>query len=102
MSQLVIFGKLKKPILSKTKVFISGASSDELGVSGESVFQILLEKFYDVYSEASFEPVRVEENTIKVNENLMEENKPYAVSYKGKDYLLTRSDGKTKFYELRD
>lgn len=101
MSQLVTFDKPKKSTLITTKKYALGASSDELSISGETVFQVVVDKIFESYP-WSIEPVKVEENTIKVNENLMEEDQPYSVRYNGKDYLVTRSSGTTKLYELRD
>lgn len=47
-------------------------------------------------------PVQVKDDVIKVKEHLMKENTPYVFVYQGKEYVISRSQGTTRLYELRD
>ncbi len=55
----------------------------------------------ELHSKSS-QPITVVNDSIKVKEYLMEENKPYAFRYKSKDYVMTKTDNKISLYELRD
>jgi len=47
-------------------------------------------------------PVQVKGDTIKIKENLMKENTPYAFTYQEKDYVISKTKGTTQLFELKD
>lgn len=49
----------------------------------------------------SEKPVNVVGDTIKIKEHLLQEDMPYAFRYQGKDYLVTKKEGKTKLFEIK-
>lgn len=50
---------------------------------------------------AAQDPVRIKDDVIRVKEHLMREDTPYAFVYQGKEYVVSRSHGTTRLYELR-
>ena len=48
------------------------------------------------------QPIQIVNDSIKVKEHLMEENKLYAFQYKSKDYAMTKTNDRIRLYELRD
>lgn len=99
MSQLVSFPSPKKPQeLTKVRLTLN-ASENECVMSKH----IIVALGYRLESYAkNIQPVKVVNDTIKVKEYLLEENKPYAFQYHGKDYIITKTADRTKLYELRD
>ena len=47
-------------------------------------------------------PVKIINDQIEVNENLMEEGHIYHLTYRGEDYYLRKSKGITEFFQLKE
>jgi len=99
MSQLASFDNPRKPQeLTKTRLTF-GTDENELTTTG--VITTILGMLVESYSK-NLQPVKVVNDTIKVKEYLLEEDKPYAFQYNNKDYIITKTNDGIKLYELRD
>jgi len=99
MSQLEYVKSQKPKIVQKTTVITDTSQSQESIVKSLLFFTMKL-IFESVENDMTY-PVHVVGDTIKLKEYLMEENHPYAFSYKGKDYVVNRKKGKTQLFELK-
>ena len=81
---------------------ISASVTTTVGIDDLSPLMSLLIKGFFESTPNLIEPVGIVNDTIKLKEYLMVKGKPYAFSYKGKDYMVTRKEGKTQLFELRD
>ncbi len=91
----------KKPYISKV---LSGSATTfvEEGVTtGDSLQEFICDGFFEDSDQGSH-PVQVRGDTIRVREQLMQDGQPYAFSYQGRDYMISKKDGSVNLYELRD
>ena|SRR3989442_16003997 len=76
-----------------------------LSTSEKSVSEWVFEIIGNLVSVSSFiktlEPINVEGDKITIKNNLMLDEKPYAIRYRKKDYIIIKEGTKTKLFELK-
>jgi len=89
--------EITPPELSKIKELT-------LSTSEKSVSEWIIDMLGAIVSTPSFvkmlEPINVEGDKITIKNHLMIDEKPYAIRYKNKDYIIIKEGTKTKLFEL--
>ncbi len=96
-----VYVEPRKSYISKV---LSGSATTfiEEGVTARNSLQeFTCDGFFEDSDQGSH-PVQVSGDTIQIKEQLMQDGQPYAFSYQGRDYMISRKHGSMKLYELRD
>jgi len=98
MSELVTFEDPAKPQkLAEARLTLDTADTG----AAPPLITAPLESSFESYSR-SLQPVMVAGDSIKINENHMEEDEPYAFRYRDRDYIVTKTGDRIRLYELSD
>lgn len=92
-----------KPVESQKKTLIIDAAQSEISASVMAILTFSVAKIFESISTSLDAPVAsFDGETISLNTHLIENDKPYAIRYKNKDYVIIKSGSKTKLFELRE
>lgn len=92
MSQIAIPEPTDYSTMTIDTFYLTGAVLTTIGAT----LQLGTELF------SASEPVTIVDGKLKVNENLLEENKTYPISFGGKEYFVRRHEGTTEIFQIKE
>ena len=101
MSQQYQTVSLKKPAYSQTTITTKDTLTEE-PLTKVDLVSFLVKMIFQSISAEIRNPVYVEGDKIRIDENSLEENHSYPIQYKGKEYFIRRKKDKTQIFELKD
>ncbi len=101
MSQSFVLDKPEKPFFYKV---FNGSATMPVGeglTPTDSIQVFIHDGFFEDF-DLELRPIQVVGDTIQVKERLLQDGQPYAFRYQGRDYMISKNQGRMKLYELKD
>jgi len=102
MSQQYKSVHLRKSLNKQTTITTKGTSVETNRTTASDLISFLFKTIFESVTEEIHSPVKVEGDSLRIDEDRLVENRSYPIFYKGKEYFIRRKKDKTQIFQLKD